>query len=117
MFYTGGALSLAALEMLVHLDEAALLLAYSFVRVRFDEDLVLTVKFSDLPADWTISPAPDQLKEIGDEWIRSKESPILRVPSVIVPIEANYLINPEHPDFGKIEISKPNSFEFDGRLK
>ena len=53
---------------------------------------------------------------IGDEWLRSKTSPVLRVPSVIIPDESNFLLNPAHADFAKLSISKPEDFRFDPRL-
>jgi RES domain-containing protein len=41
---------------------------------------------------------------------------ILAGPSVIIRGEQNYLINPRHPDFGKLKIGKPTAFAFDQRL-
>ncbi|MBI2497892.1 MAG: RES domain-containing protein, partial [Opitutae bacterium] len=40
----------------------------------------------------------------------------LRVPSVVVPGEFNYLLNPAHPDFKRVKIGKPEPFSFDPRL-
>ena len=49
-------------------------------------------------------------------WFNSGDSVILAVPSVIVPVETNYLINPLHSDFEKIKIRGPEQFEYDQRL-
>jgi RES domain-containing protein len=54
---------------------------------------------------------------MGDAWVASRRSPVLRVPSVLVPAEHNYLINPDHSDFGKISMTLPQPFRFDRRLK
>jgi RES domain-containing protein len=43
---------------------------------------------------------------IGDRWLRSMTSAVLRVPSAVVPAERNFLLNPEHSAFGKI-IAEP----------
>jgi RES domain-containing protein len=40
----------------------------------------------------------------------------MRVPSVVIPRECNYMINPEHPEFFKIEVGLPLEFQFDVRL-
>lgn len=36
--------------------------------------------------------------------------------SVFIPGERNYLINPRHPNIGKLKIGPPEPFEFDPRL-
>jgi len=40
----------------------------------------------------------------------------LRVPSVVIPRESNFMLNPEHPDFNSIAVDAPLPFEFDLRL-
>ena len=52
----------------------------------------------------------------GDLWVASGGSAVLRVPSVIVPGESNYLLNPGHADFRRLRIGAPASFPFDARL-
>ena len=117
ILYTAGSLSLAALEMLVHLNDEEILLSYSFATAEFDESLILPIKeFRALPANWSDSPAPLEIQRIGDEWARSGASTVLRVPTSVLPIEFNYLINIEHPEFSKIKLGKPQSFTFDKRL-
>jgi RES domain-containing protein len=53
---------------------------------------------------------------LGDLWIDSGRSAVLRVPSVVVSTEFIYLLNPKHHDFARIvtEIGVP--FRFDERL-
>ena len=53
---------------------------------------------------------------IGDRWIREARSAVLELPSVIIPGEVNYLLNPAHPDFRKIIIRRAVPFAFDPRL-
>ena len=54
--------------------------------------------------------------QIGDEWVRAGKSVALGVPSVLSASELNFLLNPRHPDFKKIKISKPMEYRFDSRL-
>ncbi|MCB1079902.1 MAG: RES family NAD+ phosphorylase, partial [Verrucomicrobiae bacterium] len=59
---------------------------------------------------------PPSTKDIGDLWVRQARSAVLELPSVIIPTEPNYLLNPSHPDFKKIVIGKAEPFAFDPRL-
>jgi RES domain-containing protein len=114
--YTSATLSLAAMELLVHLQSADVMSAYVARSVTFDEDMIRTLAEVDLPRDWTLSPPPPSVQRVGDEWVGAARSAVLRVPSVIVPTEHNYLINPNHPDFGRIRLGDEQAFKFDPRL-
>lgn len=67
--------------------------------------------------NWTAVINYPITQELGDKWIRKGESAVLKVPSAIIDLEYNYLINPEHPAFSKIRISRIFKFTFDPRLK
>ncbi len=117
MVYTAGTRSLAALEVLVHLNQAELTLSYVLIGVTFHSASVETLDRKLLPADWRSSPAPRSLQEIGDDWLARQSSAVLRVPSAIISEEACYLINPAHPYFSKMRFGKPEDFGFAPRLK
>jgi RES domain-containing protein len=53
---------------------------------------------------------------LGSNWVARNESAVLSVPSAIIPIERNYLLNPAHADFARIRIRPPQPFGFDARL-
>jgi RES domain-containing protein len=117
LLYMAGSLSLAALEMLVHLNNEEILLAYSFASAEFDESLILPVeKFRALPEKWSDSPPPLEIQRIGDDWAQNKASVVLKVPTSVLPLESNYLINIEHPKFSKVKLGEPKNFSFDNRL-
>ena len=117
LLYTAGSLSLAALEMLVHLNDEEILLAYSYATAEFDENLILSVEdFRSLPENWSDSPPPLEIQRIGDEWAREQVSVVLKVPTSILPVEFNYLINVQHPEFSKVKLGEPQTFNFDERL-
>ena len=113
--YTSATTSLGLLEKLVHTD-AGLLQFYATISVTFGSDLVKMLEPGGLPASWRSFPAPHELQRVGDAWIDSMRSCILEVPSVIVPHESNYVLNPEHPDFATIEIGEPIDLDIDQRL-
>lgn len=114
--YTSENAALAALEMLVHLGRMSILPSYVVIRCDFDEKLVTDIDRRKLPPNWRTFPAPPALPAIGDAWIASGKSAVLRVPSAIVPGENNYLLNPAHPKFGRIAFGAPEKFELDVRL-
>jgi len=113
--YTAESQSLAALEMLVHLGSPELLDGYVLFAIGIDESLVVQL-VGELPRNWRSNPVPNRLREQGDEWVRAGTSAVLQVPSVLIPAESNFLLNPRHPDFPKLEVSKPLPFQFDSRL-
>ncbi len=113
--YASATLSLALAETLVHLP-GGLLPAYTAIPITFDESLVRGLDSRELPGDWNAHPPPVSTQVIGDAWVAAAESPILRVPSVVVPGEFNYLLNPRHADFPRAGIGKAIPFPFDPRL-
>jgi RES domain-containing protein len=115
VIYASEALSLALVEVLVHLPPG-LLPSYSAMPLEYDATLVETLPAADLPADWRDSPPPASAQALGDAWVRQARSAILRVPSVVVPHEWNLLLNPTHPDFPRVKRGAPERFPFDPRL-
>ncbi len=113
--YASSIKSLAALETLVHLNPP-MPFSYLVFRLAFDAAWVENFPLNRLPADWQSEPPPPSSKAIGDVWVREMRSAVLALPSVIIPGEANYLLNPAHPSFRKITMSKPERFAFDPRL-
>jgi len=114
--YTAQSQSLAALELLVHLENSDLLHEYVVIEARFDASLITRIAKSGLPKDWRASPPPATARAIGDAWIADEPSPILELPSAVIPAENIFLLNPQHSDFAKIEVAAPLDFEFDLRL-
>ena len=113
--YLAGSLALAALEILVHVKSQRELEGYIKIRVEAPESLVGEVE--TLPENWQQGRAPDETRAIGDAWLVAAETPLLRVPSVVIPEEHNYLLNPQHPDFEKLATGEAEPFAFDLRLR
>lgn len=114
--YAAESKALAALEILVHVDDGGLMDEYLCMPVRFDKRLVRSLDLKSLPNNWRANPPPASTQMIGADWLGEGGSVVLEVPSVLIPGESNYLINPQHPAFGKLGIGAPEPFEFDPRL-
>jgi RES domain-containing protein len=115
--YASATLSLAVLEVLV--PHRAPIPPEDFVAIpaELPDGIKLTnIRAADLPADWQADPAPVRLQEMGSDWLRDLSSRVLAVPSAIIPLEVNYLINPRHPDFAQLAIGLPLAFPFDPRF-
>lgn len=114
--YCASTESLAQLEMLVHMQKSSLLSHYTLIEVSLTSSQVMTLQ--TFPENWQDDPAPPDTAVIGDKWLNDNNSLALKVPSVIVPREVNYILNPLHPDFPNIvksTVTQP--FRFDIRLK
>jgi RES domain-containing protein len=116
MVYTSASAALAALEIVVNVRRSHLLVSYVLFTCEFPEAIVEQLAAEDLPAHWRSSPVPPETQSIGDAWLRSRRSAVLKVPSAVIETDSNFLLNPEHPDFGLIRVSKPQPFFFDARL-
>ncbi len=115
VIYTSATQSLAALESLVHLHPPVSVKLVA-IPLTFPSTLLETLARARLPSDWRQNPAPPTVQRLGDQWLTESRSAILAVPSVIIPAETNYLLNPQHPAFKKIKLGKPIPFSFDPRL-
>ncbi|MEX2316290.1 MAG: RES family NAD+ phosphorylase [Pirellulales bacterium] len=117
MVYASTSLSLAALELFVHLqpdsmpDDLRAVVATIPGDIRSEEMLN-----SSLPANWRDYPAPTSLKDVGTTWLREIRSLVLIVPSAVNPEEKNILINPLHPEADRITDINAKPFQFDPRM-
>lgn len=109
-------LSLCVLENLVHMVKAPMLRSFKSIWVDIPESSIRTLEKKDLPLLWKAVPAPQETKQIGDRWFDNKVSPVLKVPSTVVPEEWNFVLNPMHPDFNELKIGQVRDFSFDERL-
>lgn len=107
MVYAAGDAALAVLEVRVHLDLPPDLVPDNYVLVKLD--------LSGLPVE-DLAALPADPRAFGDQWLEQGRSPILRVPSFIVPEASNLLLNPAHPHAARAKIVSTNPFAFDPRL-
>ena len=117
--YVSETLSLAAIELFVHFTRNVIKLSKSLISIPVDIPLSLKtaeVSINDLDADCKASPPSNSTKDIGTAWAQKKTSPILRVPSVVIPGEYNLMLNPAHAEFKKIKVGTPQPFTFDERV-
>ena len=116
VIYAAASRSLAVLEILVHYS----VLPRDFVITPIsipDSVSIMGVPDSVLTAGWN-QPTPIPVtQEYGGTWITANSSAIMIVPSAVMPLERNYVLNVLHPDFCKIAFGQSEPCPFDPRLK
>jgi len=116
VLYTSATPSLALLETVVHLSVIPKE-SFCLATIRIPEDKIAELEITDLPFDWAVYPAPGKLKAIGDKFISENKYLAMKIPSAVVPVENNILINPRHPDFEKVRLLSSEEVLLDARLK
>ena len=117
MLYTASSRALAMVEIAVHVPLGIIPFNYYLIIIEIGgEESMLKANISDFPPNWNKSPFIKATQLIGDNFIRSNTHLVLQVPSVIVPGDYNYLINPRHPLFKNVQVKNTEPFEFDLRL-
>ena len=114
--YLGDSLALAAMELLVHVRSVDVVAAYRKMPVFIPEPLVAQLDVALLPTNWTGSTGRRETQAIGDDWLRTRESAVLQVPSAVVAGETNFILNPTHADMNQIQAGPISEFRFDARL-
>lgn len=113
--YTAESPALALLEAVVHIGRIPAR-KYCMLTLEIPSDKLKTLTIGQLPSNWHSNPAPDILRKWGDTFVEANKYLALMVPSVIMPEEHNYLLNPGHSDFRKIKITGSRTISIDDRL-
>jgi RES domain-containing protein len=114
--YTSATVSLAVLEILVNAKQKQVLLDFVAVRISFPDADIEVVDPTALVQDWTSFEGSAALREFGTDWVSSRRTPVLSVPSAVIPLERNFLFNSEHSGFAKFKIDPAMTLPIDPRL-
>jgi RES domain-containing protein len=116
MIYTSQNISLCMAEVAVHIPFGIIPVDYELITMEIPDDEILELRKSELPKNWKLVLAQIDTQKIGDQFYQKSEKLVLKVPSVIVEGEFNFLINPNHKNSKKVKIKKVEPFAFDARL-
>lgn len=119
VIYSGESRSLAMLESIVHRSiHTGLEYETMVISISINDDDIIVVDKNELPKNWRDVQAYPKLQEYGSKWYQRKKSLVLKVPSVIVPEEFNFIINTSHPFYtSKIKLFDREKFILDKRLQ
>jgi RES domain-containing protein len=110
VIYTSERLSLTVLEYLVHVEPDNLPDGLTWLKIHLPDDIAIE-KFAGAEA-----PQPPQACRFGDKWIDQAKTLALSVPSAVIPVERNILLNPHHAKMSRVQIIDQQPFSFDSRL-
>ncbi len=114
--YASESRSLALLEYTVNVNVDDIPRALSLTTIEIP-DHIHEVTISELPGNWRLAPAPADAAHFGTALLRSMIAPSIKIPSVVIPEEFNYLLNPLHPDKELFRIVEIKDFIYDLRIK
>lgn len=118
MVYVSETASLTMLETLVHLNAPQIMDSFTLLRIDVPDEQIQDTDMQQIPENWSDEDVPPELAAYGDAWCFTNISIALRVPSALSPVEYNFLLNPQHPDFYMIaQKSEAIPFRFDRRLR
>ena len=114
VLFASATLSLAALETFVHTDPDLAPPDLVAIAIEIDAGVAIdALEIDDLPEDWRSYPAPPELGVIGERWWRAARTAVLSIPSVVIPHERNFILNPVHEEFARLTARRPEPFSFD----
>lgn len=117
MIYTSESRALCTAEVAVNLPLGNIPAGYEMISIFIPDDTVITeIREENLPSGWKTFPLTTITQKIGDIFIIQDKFLVMKVPSAVVPGDFNFLINPSHPDFGRIEIIEREPYDFDDRF-
>lgn len=115
--YTSDSIALAALEVFVHMGAGFVPRQHVLIAIDVPDAFVRRAYVPrPLPDGWDTKPDSNIARDIGDNWLREGKALLMRVPSVIVREEFNYLINCTHRDAERLTATTVRDFQFDPRL-
>lgn len=114
--YASEHLSLAVLELLVHVDPDLLPHDLAAFQIEIPDDIeIARLDAAQLPRGWRTRI--DRCRRVGDAWVADGATAVLALPSAVVVYETNVLINPRHPESARIRVVRSERFQFDPRLR
>jgi len=112
VIYAAAAQSLAMLERLI---QGADLGSTRLVEAEVPDDVPWDDLLRSPPTGWADLGSPSA-RQAGVAWLAAGRTALLRVPSVVVPREANWVVNPAHPDAARVRVGAPEPLGWDPRL-
>ena len=115
--YTAETRALSLLEYSAHISIDVIPRALSFTKVEIPDHEIIEIKNAELPGNWQEWPHPKETRDFGNKLLIENKFLILKFPSVIIPNEFIYLINPTHLNIKQVLIKSVEDYAYDLRLK
>jgi RES domain-containing protein len=114
--YFGASAAIVVLERLAHTDPDLLPTDLRLASFEFPQTVsfIKADEISALPENWIQDE--NATRRIGGQWWRERSSPLLVVPSAILPEEFNYVLNAQNAEAKSLQLIRERRFTFDPRL-
>ncbi len=117
VLYAASSRSLACLENLVHRRGQGLLANFKVMVIYLPDTLAQQrIELNALPPDWNRNTDVSICQQLGSNWYRESITAVLSVPSAVIPMERNIVVNTEHSDSDGVRLIHTEPFYFDPRL-
>ena len=118
VIYAGSSRSLATLELLVHKNAIKPKVSYKVMVISIpdNDSLIQQILTADLASNWRSISGISKLQRIGSKWYKNQTTLLLKVPSAVIPMENNYIINTKHKDFKNVKLVRTEDYYYDTRL-
>lgn len=114
--YCSENVSLALLEYYIHSENIAYLPKEILLAKIYIPDEFIIEQLIDLPENWSQYPYNSKTTELFTNLAKDRNFFALRVPSSVVGLESNIILNPLYKDFGKVEVIEFFKLPIDERL-
>lgn len=116
--YTATSVSLSLCEYFVNLPSYLLPTDLMLVKFEIEEKNIFNIEEKDLPEKWNSYPIFTASQKFGNSWLDKEEVVAFSIPSVIVPMERNVVLNPRAKNFTTIlKIKSIEDFKLDSRFE
>lgn len=112
--YTSENISLCILEILVRASRHTAPDSYTLISIEFPKINMRVIAPQKLKKDWQADL--DYTQGIGEDFLKDMQALCLKVPSAVIPVEHNYILNPVHTDFKHVTIIETQLLQLDKRL-
>jgi RES domain-containing protein len=116
MVYASQSRALSTAEIAVHTPMGIIPDDYVLITLVIPGHSIFTLPLSTLPKDWKAIPPAQSTRRLGDQFIKDNKYLTMKVPSIIVQGEYNFLINPRHARSKEVVVESIEPFDFDNRL-
>ena len=115
--YTSESRALSLLEYTVNINIEDIPRALSITTIEIPDSEILSIKIESLPGDWKQTPAPTSTKDFGTKLLKEANKLVLKIPSSVISVEYNYILNPAHSDNKRLKIIDIRDLIYDVRIK
>jgi RES domain-containing protein len=115
--YAAESRALAVLEYTVNIEFDEIPRGLCIVSIEIPEKDIYMPEMYQLPGDWWMRPPPTSGRDYGSFLLEQNRYAAIRIPSVVVPKEFNYVLNPRHSIAGQFAITGVDDFVYDIRIK